>query len=232
MGESVAIPAALTDEQQERLRGSVRYVTETAESVTARLIAEFKRFKEEGTSDIFDPNLADARPRERKFALLADQFIEQRARMVPYFRGVRRGYEIGVGPGYLFTMLQQVLGIEMRGCDVDFDGLIVYRELRRALGIEPLVSEFRVAAGADLPIPPGTDAVIAVAPVFDMGWDVAEHRDFLGLCRAKGVERMIWRLNKHTPEDILKFYRGFAQFPMAGEDRDAERFCIVPLQPA
>ena len=56
----------------------------------------------------------------------------------------RRIFEIGVGPGYFFKLIQSLISSQISGIDRDIHGKVVFRELRKELSIFDQVFEHRV----------------------------------------------------------------------------------------
>ena len=170
-----------------------------------------------------------------KYAIEVRDWVDTNIAFLPFFEGVRSAFEIGVGPGYLFTLLRDVLGIDISGIDMGFEMFGVYRDLRKELGISHLVSEFKVMAPDNIPIPDGVEAVIAFWSVFDWPWSLEEHQVFVDFCRGKGVRRIYWHFNRVTPTPAVRaFYSRIGRFhkppPGVYAPRAAwKKFCIVDL---
>ncbi len=120
-----------------------------------------------------------------KFLVDARRYVHDDAHYLTFFRDLRKVFEIGVGTGYLFAMLKTLLGIDMHGVDIDLEKSVVFRDMRKEIGIADAVSEHRVMPRRPLPIPPGTEAVTAFRTMFNQGWSVADHEWFLADCAEK-----------------------------------------------
>jgi hypothetical protein len=105
--------------------------------------------------------------------------------VLPHLVGFSRGYEIGVGPGYLFKLLMETQSVQMRGCDCDPNRSVVFRELRRTLGIEDLVDVHPVRRRRPIPIPEGTQALLGFFTEFNYGYSLDDWRWFLDHCRER-----------------------------------------------
>jgi hypothetical protein len=165
-----------------------------------------------------------------KFLARAPEFIHKDASYLPFFEGLKQVFEIGVGTGYLFAMLRNILKVEMWGVDVDLDKSTVFDEMRRELGIADRVFEHRVTRRVPLPIPPGTEAVTAFRATFHQGWSVADHEWFLADCREKltGARRAILFFNSRPLNEnpaVVALYRRIGEMPLAKNDA----FFIVQL---
>lgn len=139
-------------------------------------------------------------------------------------------YELGVGPGYLFTLLEKALGCQMYGCDIDIETMEVYRRARKVLKITPRVAEHRVTSGKDLGILPGTEAVIAFWTVFNKHWSVADHKWFIQECGRHLVgQRLVFlRFNNEGFTDnaaVMELYNQCSSQPLS-EDVNFRRVCL------
>ncbi len=139
-------------------------------------------------------------------------------------------YELGVGPGYLFTLLEKALGCQMYGCDINLDAMEVYRRTRKVLNITSRVVEHRVTSGKDLGILPGTEAVIAFWTVFNRQWSVADHKWFIEECARNlvGQRLLFLRFNNEGFTDnagVMEFYDQCSSQPLP-EDGNFRRVCL------
>jgi hypothetical protein len=165
-----------------------------------------------------------------KYAIDPPRFLYRFRQYLPWLAGIPSYFEIGVGPGFLFHILRTVLGAEITGVDVDFSREWVYREFRRALEIDHLVTELPVISGQPIPIPAGAQAVIGFFTVFNERWGVSDHQWFLDECAAKlsGKRLVILRFNPKGFDDapeVRDWYRRRGDFPLASDPS----FCIVSL---
>lgn len=214
-------------------------ILSAAQEVDAQLRAEFERLMRTDPQAAMSPALGFANHRGElgpdgfapsammKYVADAESYIRRFYAFLPFFAGLEKVYELGVGPGYLLLMLREVLGIDARGCDIGLADKAVFREVRRALGLEPHVEEFAVRASFPLPVEPGTQAICAFYTVFNDNWGVAEHQWFLEECRRvlSGPKLVILRLNPHGFTDrpeVFDFYHARADFPLPDEG-----FCIL-----
>ncbi len=105
----------------------------------------------------------------------------------------------------------------------------MYVALRRELGLLDRVIEHRVVYRQPIPIPEGTDTVIAFLPAFDVGWLPQQYDWLHEECFRKGVSRVFWRLNaKHSSPRARDYFLAVGAFPVRG---DQKRFVIVQLRP-
>jgi hypothetical protein len=163
-----------------------------------------------------------------KYARDPERYVKRFLQYVPYLIGIESFFEIGVGPGFLFKIIKDVLGKRISGVDIRCREEDVYREFRQGLGIEDLVSEHAVTAGHPLPIPAGTEAVIAFFTVFNEHWTQADHEWFLDDCSSKltGRRLVMLRFNPRGFEDneaVRRLYARRGTFPL----RPDPNFCIV-----
>jgi hypothetical protein len=219
-------------------------LAEAARDVAANLMATFESLKTSGSADIYSDALGyaflgelgpDGGPHPSahiKFVLAADTHIRRSRDYLPFLAPIagRKAFEIGVGAGYLFVLLNEALSVDMTGIDVRLDEQAVYREMRRRLGIDGRVREWRVRAYEDIPIPAGTEAVIATWAMFAMGWDLAAHEWFVDHCAGKlvGERMLLLQFNSLGYDDVPgapEFYQRIGTFPK----RKDRRFCIVRL---
>lgn len=163
-----------------------------------------------------------------KYARDPTRFVRRFQQFIPYLVGLESFFEIGVGPGFLFKIIKDILGKRITGVDIRCSEEDVYREFRKALGIDKLVSEHAVTAGRPLPVPPGTEAVIAFYTVFNEHWTEADHEGFLQDCSHKltGRKLVILRFNPRGFEDnepVRRLYERRGSFPLRSEPN----FCVV-----
>ena len=124
-----------------------------------------------------------------KYVALSERHIQKNYKYIYALQGLagKSVFEIGVGPGYQFYLLQQVLGCDMFGCDVLLDEQYVYRRLRTAIGIKELVEEQKIEYDSPIRIPEGSEAVVAFWTVFHKPWSIKEHKWILDSCAEKLV---------------------------------------------
>ncbi len=220
------------------LQSTVDRINEVGARVEKAFVSEFERLKAEGSAQGFDIRFGFANGLGKldtdrtaiKFVLRSNHFVTQKVRYLPYFKDVTSAFDIGVGPGHLFVLLQDVMGISVRGVDVaNGPGEFLYRTLWQELGIADRVSIFAVRAGVDVPIPENTQAVLAFGPVFEKSWGEKEHSWFVEMCRSHGAQRLYWHFNKRDNfEEIVGYYRKWgAEFPR--EHLRDPGFCILRL---
>src|SRR4051794_24094267 len=58
-------------------------------------------------------------PRVMKYIRSVEGHVRKWRLFTPYMSGLRKAFEIGVGPGYLFRIMIDLYGTDMRGCDLD-----------------------------------------------------------------------------------------------------------------
>ena len=131
-------------------------------------------------------------------------------------------FEIGVGPGYTFTLLEKHLSAEMLGVDINIETQRVYSAMRAKLGIDKKVFEFRVEKYKPIPIPKNTEAVLAFATVFHRSWTVDEHRWFIEDVASKlvGEKLLVLRFNSRGFRDnqpVYEFYSDSSEQPIADD---------------
>lgn len=218
-------------------------IVAAGDRVAGRFRTHFDALLAAGSPDIRDRHLGFAGPNGElgpnntpwpaapfKYAIDVRAWVERHSNYLPFFAGVTSAFELGVGPGILFTLLKDALGIRISGIDVDVDRLAVFRAMRDELGISSLVSEHCVTAYRDIPIPAGTDAVVAFWTMFDLEWGVSEHRWFVDHCRAKEARRLFFRFNKTTPsDDVRAFYESVGGRFQKASKVMKRKFCIVEL---
>jgi hypothetical protein len=142
----------------------------------------------------------------------------------------KKVYELGVGPGYLFYLLERMLGCDMYGCDIRVETHEVYRRARTVLHVQDKVKESRVAYQRDIGLEPGTEAIIAFWTVFNKKWGVREHQWFLDECAEKmvGDKYVVFRFNNigYTDnEEVYSFYQKNSILPI----EDDPNFCVLKL---
>ena len=135
----------------------------------------------------------------------------------------RRIFEIGVGPGYFFKLIQSLISSQISGIDRDIHGKVVFRELRKELSIFDQVFEHRVEPRQSIPIPKETEVVVAFRTTFNRPWNVEDHKWFLKDCFAQmsGDRTVILGFNRQgyldNPE-VKKFYESVGEQPFADEE--------------
>lgn len=205
----------LTQEQAAKLAPTVERLLSAARKVAADVEKQVAMLRE--TVGSF------------KYIVTPERFITVNTRYLPHFQGINSVFEIGVGPGYLFSLLHDVMGIRITGVDVAAENH-AYASLRREIGIDHLVTECEVRSGHDIPIPEATEVVAAFHPVFHRNWTFDDHAWFVDHCRSKGVKAIYWRFNKRPAlSTLMPFYQPFnPSFPM----KDDPFLCLVPLDGA
>jgi hypothetical protein len=167
-----------------------------------------------------------------KYVLSPKEHVRRIYQYLPFLSVLERktAFEIGVGPGYLFTLLKELYFVNMIGIDVGIEEQLVYKEVRRRLGIDGTVFEHRVESGKDIPIPDGAEAVLGFWPMYDRGWRVDDHKWFINHCARKlrGLRLVALRFNKggyRGSPAIREFYESRGVFPL-GKERD---LCLLHL---
>jgi hypothetical protein len=186
-------------------------------------------------------------PRVMKYIRLVEAHVRKWRLYTPYMSGLRKAFEIGVGPGYLFRMMIDLYGTDMRGCDLDPAKNRVFRDLREELGLSARVMTHKVVAGKDIPIPDGSDAVLGFWTVFTEKFSLKDHKWFVAHCREKlvGPKKLVLLFNTRGYDEcpeIFKWYQTFAEFPLLAEGaavgvgprqkvnpRDRAAFCVAEL---
>ena len=175
-----------------------------------------------------------------KYLDLAAMQVRKWPMFMPHLTGFSRGYEIGVGPGYLFRLLMEVRGTEMRGCDVDPARAVVFRELRREFGITDLVDIHKVEPRQEIPIAEGSDALLAFFTSFCECFSLDDYRWLFDHCRERlsGDKQVFLLLNPrcYDAAGLDAFLRRHAEFPLLDRTRpEAEQrhrtraFCRLSL---
>ena len=186
-------------------------------------------------------------PRVMKYIRSVEAHVRKWRLYTPYMSGLRKAFEIGVGPGYLFRIMMDLYGTDMRGCDLSPAKNRVFRDLREELGLTARVMNHKVVAGKDIPIPDGSQAVLGFWTVFTETFSLDDHKWFVAQCREKlrGPKKLVLLFNgrgyDECPE-IFKWYRTFAEFPLLREGahvdvgpriklnpRDRAAFCVAEL---
>jgi hypothetical protein len=186
-------------------------------------------------------------PRVMKYIRSVEAHVRKWQLYTPYLSGLRKAFEIGVGPGYLFRIMIDLYGTDMRGCDLDPAKNRVFRDLREALGLSSRVITHRVVAGRDIPIPEGSQAVLGFWTVFTETFSLKDHKRFVAQCREKlvGPKKLVLLFNTRGYDEcpeIAQWYRTFAEFPLLTEGagagvgprvklnpRDRGAFCVAEL---
>jgi hypothetical protein len=187
-------------------------------------------------------------PRVMKYIRSVEAHVRKWRLFVPYLSGLRKAFEIGVGPGYLFRIMMDLYGTDMGGCDLDPAKNRVFRDLREELGLSARVMTHKVVAGRDIPIPDGAEAVLGFWTVFTETFSLNDHKWFVAQCREKlvGPKRLALLFNTRGYDEcpeIFDWYRTFGEFPLltdgAGVNaaalgvkmnpRDRAAFCIAEL---
>lgn len=186
-------------------------------------------------------------PRVMKYIRLVEAHVQKWRLFTPYMSGLRKAFEIGVGPGYLFRIMIDLYGTDMRGCDLDPAKNRVFRDLREELGLSARVMTHKVIAGQDIPIPEGSEAVLGFWTVFTETFSLADHKWFVAQCREKlvGPKKLVLLFNARGYDEcpeIFEWYKTFGEFPFLAEGagvnagpgakmspRDRAAFCVAEL---
>lgn len=186
-------------------------------------------------------------PRVMKYIRSVEGHVQKWRLFTPYMSGVRKAFEIGVGPGYLFRMMIDLYGTDMHGCDLDPAKNRVFRDLRQELGLSSRVMTHKVVAGQDIPIPEGSEAVLGFWTVFTEPFSLDDHKWFVAQCREKlvGPKKLVMLFNARgydECQEIFEWYKTFGEFPLLkqGEgasagpgakmlQRDKAAFCVAEL---
>ena len=165
-------------------------------------------------------------PRVMKYIRYVEAHVRKWRLYTPYMSNLRKAFEIGVGPGYLFRIMIDLYGTDMRGCDLAPAKNRVFRDLREELGLSDRVMTHKVVAGQDIPIPEGSEAVLAFWTVFTETFSLDDHKWFVAQCREKlvGPKKLVFLFNgrgyDECPE-VFEWYRTFGEFPHLSEGADA-----------
>jgi hypothetical protein len=225
-----------------------------SERVLQRLTAEFQALKSSQSSlaSSFAFGFANSQGRlgpdggphpaaPVKYLIHARGHVKKFYPFLPYLSGPKRVFEIGVGPGHLFKILRDCFDVDVYGCDIEFDKTIVYREIRRELGIADRVLEYAVRAYSEIPIPTDCEGLFAFWTAFNTSWGVNEHHWFLDFCKERlvGPKLVALRFNRagftDKPE-VIDFYEKNAVVPIGRLLRDpavpqqhVDNFCVISL---
>lgn len=216
-----------------------------AEKTAAEMYAEFDRLKAEDPAAIMDPersflwrdNLGpDGGPHDHgrlKYVLDPKKHIRRHYRYLPYLTDLKgaKAFEIGVGVGYLFALMEGMLEARMSGCDVHVEERRVFREMREHLGIHDRVIEHEVAAGRDIPLPEGTEGVVSIWTGFNNEWGLDEHKWFIDHLRGKLVGERIVAIRFNSAgydgaPGVRDYFHGIGHYPLPADDA---RFCVMRL---
>jgi len=183
-------------------------------------------------------------PRVMKYVRSVQAHVRKWRLYTPYMSGLRKAFEIGVGPGYLFRIMIDLYGTDMRGCDLDPATNRVFRDLREELGLSARVMTHKVVARRDIPIPKGSEAVLGFWTVFTEKFSLSDHKWFVAHCREKlvGPKKLVLLFNTRGYDEcpeIFKWYQTFGEFPLLSEGagagvgkvnpRDRAAFCVAEL---
>jgi hypothetical protein len=186
-------------------------------------------------------------PRVMKYIRSVEAHVRKWRNFTPYLSGLRKAFEIGVGPGYLFHIMIEVYGTDMRGCDLDLAKDRVFRDLREELGISDRVMTHKVVARQDIPIPEGSEAVLGFWTVFTETFSLDDHKWFVAQCREKlvGPKKLVLLFNTRGYDErpeIFRWYQTLGAFPLLAEEagvgvdpsrpvnpRDKRAFCVAEL---
>jgi len=186
-------------------------------------------------------------PRVMKYIRSVEAHVRKWRLYTPYLSGLRKAFEIGVGPGYLFRIMIDLYATDMRGCDLDPAKNRIFRDLREELGLSARVMIHKVVAGRDIPIPDGSEAVLGFWTVFTEAFSLDDHKWFVAQCREKlvGPKKLVLLFNTRGYDErpeIFEWYRTFGEFPLLTEGagvgvgphvkvnpRDRAAFCVAEL---
>lgn len=186
-------------------------------------------------------------PRVMKYIRYVEAHVRKWRLYTPYMSGLQKAFEIGVGPGYLFRIMIDLFGTDMRGCDLDPAKNRVFRDLREELGLSARVMTHKVVAGQDIPIPEGSEAVLAFWTVFTETFSLKDHKRFVAQCREKlvGPKKLVLLFNTRGYDErpeIFEWYKTVGEFPLLAEGagvnagpgakmspRDRSAFCVAEL---
>jgi hypothetical protein len=184
-------------------------------------------------------------PRVMKYVRSVEGHVRKWRLYVPYMSGLRTAFEIGVGPGYLFRIMMDLYGTDMRGCDLDPAKNRIFRDLREELGLSARVMTHKVVAGQDIPIPEGSEAVLGFWTVFTETFSLNDHKWFVAHCRQKlvGAKKLVLLFNTRGYDEcpeVFEWYKTFAEFPLLAQSvggeaaqkmnpRDRAAFCVAEL---
>ncbi len=186
-------------------------------------------------------------PRVMKYIRFVEAHVRKWRHFTPYMSGLRKAFEIGVGPGYLFRIMIDLYGTDMRGCDLNPAMNRVFRDLREELGLSARVMTHKVVARQDIPIPDGSEAVLGFWTVFTETFSLDDHKWFVAQCREKLVapKKLVLLFNARGYDEcseVFEWYQTFAEFPLLNEGagvrvgpreeinpRDRKAFCVAEL---
>lgn len=185
-------------------------------------------------------------PRVMKYIRSVEAHVRKWRIYTPYMTGLRKAFEIGVGPGYMFRIMIDLYGTDMRGCDLSPTKNRVFRDLREELGLSARMMTHKVVARQDIPIPDGSEAVLAFWTVFNQTFSLDDHKWFVAHCREKlvGPKKLVLLFNAPGYDDrpeIFEWYRTFGEFPLLTDGagvrgpreeinpRDRVAFCVAEL---
>ncbi|HEY5411347.1 MAG TPA: sulfotransferase family 2 domain-containing protein [Caulobacteraceae bacterium] len=153
-----------------------------------------------------------------KYLDRAPEHIAKWAELLEHLDGFRQGYEIGVGPGSLFRLLTDLKQVAMRGCDTEPDETIVFRELRKQLGIAELVDAHAVQRRTPMPIAEGTDALLGFYTTFSKDFSVPDWEWLFDYCRERMVgDKLVYLIpnpKSYNQDGVAAFFRQRAEFPL------------------
>lgn len=166
-------------------------------------------------------------PRGMKYVRSVGGHVRKWRVFTPYLGGLQKAFEIGVGPGYLFRLMIELYGTDMRGCDLDPAKNPVFRDLRKELGLSERVMTHKVIANNDIPIPEGSEAVMGFWTVFTETFSLDDHKWFVAQCREKlvGPKKLVMLFNTRGYDErpeIFDWYKTFAAFPLLNEEAEVE----------
>ena len=101
-------------------------------------------------------------------------------------------FDIGCGMGFFVFAANRFFSVDVSGCEIDLENNIWFKKCWEELGVENLISEYRVPKSGPILLPPSTQYVVAHLPTFNLGWDLSEYLGFVSeLSKHQSVERLI-----------------------------------------
>ena len=101
-------------------------------------------------------------------------------------------FDIGCGMGFFVFAASRFFSFDVSGCEIELENNIWFKKCWEELGVEDLISEYRVPKSGPLLLPPRTQYVVAHLPTFNLGWDLSEYLGFVSeLSKHQSVERLL-----------------------------------------
>ena len=195
-----------------------QYLIEAAGQVKARIEAEYEQLLRTDPEQAADFQRRLTPEWQDKYLDRASDHIVKWAELLPHLTGFRHGYEIGVGPGSLFRLLTDLKGVTMRGCDTDPEEAIVFRELRKQIGIDTLVDAHPVQRREPIPFRDGTDALLGFYTTFSRKFSVADWEWLFDFCRERMTgDKLVFLIPNPKSwgrEGVEEFFRRRGEFPL------------------